>query len=54
MPAIPVTTVRKITGVMIILTSLMNPSPSGLSARPVSGDSQPIRTPNAIPTSTWK
>jgi hypothetical protein len=31
MPAMPLTTVRKITGVMIIFTSLMNASPSGLS-----------------------
>jgi len=28
----PVTIVRKITGAMIILTSLMNASPSGFSA----------------------
>ena len=34
MPAMPVTMVRKITGAMIILTSLMNASPSGLSASP--------------------
>jgi hypothetical protein len=54
MPAMPVTTVRKITGVMIILTSLMKPSPSGFIARPVSGHSQPTSTPSAIPTSTWK
>ena len=37
MPAMPVTTVRKTTGVMIILTSLMKPSPSGFSARPAVG-----------------
>ena len=54
MPAMPVTTVRKMTGVMIILTSLMKPSPSGFSARPVSGVSQPTSTPRAIATSTQK
>ncbi len=48
MPAMPVTTVRKMTGVMIILTSLMKPSPSGFSARPKSGNSQPTSTPSAI------
>jgi hypothetical protein len=32
MPAMPVTTVRKITGAMTIFTSLMKPSPSGFSA----------------------
>ncbi len=31
MPAMPVATVRKITGAMIILTSLMKASPSGFS-----------------------
>ena len=31
----PVTMVRKITGAMIILTSLMKPSPSGFIASPV-------------------
>ena len=45
MPAMPVTTVRKITGAMIILTSLMKPSPSGFSAAPVAGQSQPTRMP---------
>ena len=37
MPAMPVATVRKMTGAMTILTSLMNPSPSGFSAAPVAG-----------------
>ena len=36
-PAIPVTIVRKITGAITILTSLMKPSPSGFSASPVAG-----------------
>jgi hypothetical protein len=35
MPAMPVTMVRKITGAMIILTSLMKASPSGFSATPL-------------------
>ena len=34
MPAMPVTMVRKITGAMIIFTSLMKASPRGLSASP--------------------
>ena len=54
MPAMPVTTVRKMTGVMIILTSLMKPSPSGCSASPARGQAQPSRTPAAIATSTQK
>ena len=37
MPAMPVVTVRKITGAMIIFTSLMKLSPKGLSAAPVCG-----------------
>ena len=35
MPAMPETTVQKITGAMIILISLMKPSPSGFIASPV-------------------
>jgi len=34
MPAMPVTMVRKITGAMIILISLMKASPSGFMASP--------------------
>jgi len=34
MAAMPVATVRKITGAMIILTSLMKPSPRGFMASP--------------------
>ncbi len=37
MPAIPATTVQKITGAMIILISLMKPSPNGFIAVPTSG-----------------
>jgi hypothetical protein len=37
MPAMPDTTVQKITGAMIILISLMKPSPSGFMATPPSG-----------------
>ena len=36
-PAMPATTVQKMTGAMIIRTSLMNPSPSGFIAAPASG-----------------
>lgn len=37
MPAMPVTTVQKITRLMTIDMSRMNASPSGLMATPVSG-----------------
>jgi hypothetical protein len=37
MPAMPVTTVQKMIGPMIILISLIKPSPSGFMATPVSG-----------------
>jgi len=37
MPAMPVTTVQKMIGAMIILISLMKPSPRGFIAAPVSG-----------------
>ena len=53
MPAMPVTMVRKMTGAMIIFTSLMKASPSGFIASPVSGAKWPSRTPAAIATSTW-
>ena len=36
-PAMPVTMVRKMTGAMIIRTSLMKPSPNGFNASPVAG-----------------
>ena len=37
MPAMPLTTVRKITGAMIIFTSLMKASPSGFICSPSCG-----------------
>ena len=37
MPAMPTTTVQKMIGAMIILISLMKPSPSGFIASPVLG-----------------
>jgi hypothetical protein len=52
MPATPVATVRKITGAMIIFTSLMKASPSGFSEAPKSGQMWPIRAPAAMATST--
>ncbi len=45
MPAMPVTTVRKITGAMIIFTSLMKPSPSGLRLSPTPGQKWPMVAP---------
>ena len=53
MPAMPVTMVRKITGAITILTSLMKASPSGFSASPVAGAKWPIATPATIAASTW-
>ncbi len=37
MPAMPVTTVQKMMGAIIILISLMKPSPSGLNCAALSG-----------------
>ena len=37
MPAMPITTVQKMIGAIIILMSLMKPSPSGFSCAAVSG-----------------
>ncbi|MNF01342.1 hypothetical protein D3C80_2003200 [compost metagenome] len=50
--AMPVTTVRKITGARSILISLMNASPKGLSAAPVSGTKTPTMTPRITAMST--
>ena len=52
MPAMPATTVQKMIGAMIILISLMKPSPSGCSAMPHCGFSQPMKMPSAIATTT--
>jgi hypothetical protein len=52
--AIPVTITRKISGAMIILMSWMNPSPSGRSAAPTSGQKWPIRMPASTATRIWK
>ena len=54
MPAMPVTMVRKITGAMIIFTSLMKASPSGFSASPNAGAKWPSSAPSAIATSTCR
>ncbi|MCY1178194.1 hypothetical protein D9M73_185340 [compost metagenome] len=52
MPAMPLTRLRKITGAMIIFTSLIKPSPSGFSASPVVGQKCPISAPSTIAVST--
>jgi hypothetical protein len=54
MPAMPTTIVQKMIGAMIILMSLMKPSPSGFMAAPVSGWKCPSSTPSTIATITWK
>ena len=45
-PAMPVVTVKKITGAIIIFTNLINASPSGFIASPTCG----ANVPNKIPT----
>jgi hypothetical protein len=50
MPAMPVATVRKMTGAMIIFTSLMNASPSGFRLAPKSGQKWPISMPAMMAT----
>ena len=52
MPAMPCTTVQKITGAMIILTSLMKPSPRGFRSTPSLGSKYPSSTPQAMANST--
>ena len=52
MPAMPVTTVQKMIGAMIILMSLMNASPSGFIASPLAGQKCPRMTPQTIANST--
>ena len=54
MPAMPVTMVRKITGAMIIFTSLMKASPSGLNCSAYWGSMWPSSTPATMATTTWK
>ncbi len=53
MPAMPVTMVRKITGAMIILTSLMNASANGLSCAPQVGSRWPSTAPTTMANKTW-
>ena len=53
-PAMPSTTVQKMTGAMIILMSLMKPSPKGFMAAAVAGAKTPSRTPAVMATRTWK
>ncbi len=53
-PAMPSTTVQKMIGAISILTSAMKPSPSGLSATPLSGDRAPMVPPTRMATSTQK
>ena len=48
MPAMPMTTVQKMIGAIIILMSLMNPSPRGFMASPTPGKKCPSRIPTMI------
>src|SRR5438093_12469950 len=56
MDATPWTTVQKMIGAIIILTSLMKPSPSGFSDLPNSGKQLPtaMPSPTAISTCTYR
>ena len=44
--------VQKITGAMIIFTSLMKPSPNGFKSTPSLGSKYPSSTPHAMANST--
>ena len=52
MPAMPTTTVQKMMGAMIILISLMKPSPRGFILAPTSGAKWPSITPTMTANST--
>ena len=54
MPAMPVTMVRKITGAMIIFTSLMKASPRGFIDSASAGSKCPSVAPSTMATITWK
>ena len=51
--AMPVTTVVNTIGAISILTSLMNPSPSGLNACAHAGASEPNTMAAATANNTW-
>ncbi|KAG1309645.1 hypothetical protein G6F63_016412 [Rhizopus arrhizus] len=53
MAAMPDATVRKITGAMIIFTSLMKASPSGCICWPSSGLNAPSKMPTTMANTTW-
>ncbi len=52
MPAMPVTTVQKITSVMIMVISRMKPSPRGFMAMAFAGFKYPRTIAMAMPTNT--
>src|SRR3984885_4415360 len=52
--AIPITTVKKMTGVIIMRMSLMKTSPRGFNCSPAWGAKMPTRTPRTMPTITRK
>src|ERR1700712_1271033 len=54
MLAIPITTVKKITGVIIMRMSLMKTSPRGFNCSPAWGAKMPTRTPRTMPSITRK
>lgn len=54
MPATPVTTVQKMIGAIIILMSLIKPSPNGFIFAPNSGAKCPKAIPMLTAIRTWK
>jgi hypothetical protein len=53
-PAMPATTVQKITGAITILMRFTNACPTGSNASPVAGKKYPTKMPSMIPTRTQK
>ena len=53
MPAMPTTTVQKMIGAIIILMSLMKPSPRGFMLSPMAGQKWPRTTPMITAVMTW-
>ncbi len=53
MEEMPDTTVQNTTSAIIILMSLMKPSPSGFMSMAKSGKKLPTMTASTMPTSTW-
>ena len=53
MPAMPETTVQKMTSAITILISLMKPSPNGFMSTAIAGQKWPTVIASAIAAITW-